>query len=875
MKRYNLILTLLMGACCLPQKRYQAGESEHASSKDIYIEDANGDDGFEDIDQTETGDLWESAVEESNWFKLYKASENRYWSLSHTDLKLHLDFEKQEIIGTAILDLSPVFYAQDSLILDAKKLKIESVKNATNGTKLAFRYATDSMSIVIYLKSAVYKNQSLKVSISYSTSQKQNRSRNIGAIAGDDGYYFINAKLQRNIPRQFWTQGETESNSRWFPTLDAPNQKHTQRMEVTVPDTMKVLSNGSMIGETSNEGLKTVIWEQNKAHAVYLTMLAVGNWAVVKDRWNGIPVNYWVEKAYEQNAKDIFGNTPEMIQFFSDYTGISYPWDKYSQVVVRDFVSGAMENTSATVHMEGLHQSKGDLLDNNLEDYVSHELFHQWFGDYVTAESWANITLNESFATYGEYLWKAHKYGTIAADEMLNGFRSSYANWGAYTGNTLLRHNYTTTNEVFDVTSYQKGALILHALRHEIGEEAFRASIGLYLKRYAYENAEVDQLRLCFEEVTGQDLAWFFDQWYKRFTYPNYEVSVKKDSLYHMLLHQPAGAFSFAYGKMDVRYSIQGKVKNATFRVDGPLVRFDFGLLEPDWLIVDPNNNAIGTITYPSSIDGILDFKKVYLAYVNAITPSAKSNLWAEYEKLTKTVLSDEGNSETKDSLRILMMKDAMTSKSKDLAQNVLFAYFNSTNDPKVGASIGLNFIDSVARDQTNPSRIRSHCFSIMADLSKDSSYVYSFINDPSIRVSTAAISRIWDRDKLKEHMAEGLNNPEVDVAKCWFTQSVYVLENGNETFNYYLRLKQHPFFGEIDLPNLMQDVFMYSNNLGAFRKEIATQKNKSVIASAIIGITERLKQMQRNPRSKLGINTEISRLKEYKADLEMQLSKE
>jgi uncharacterized protein (UPF0147 family) len=238
-------------------------------------------------------------------------------------------------------------------------------------------------------------------------------------------------------------------------------------------------------------------------------------------------------------------------------------------------------------------------------------------------------------------------------------------------------------------------------------------------------------------------------------------------------------------------------------------------------------------------------------------------------------VLSDEGNSEIKDSLRILMMKDAMTSKSKDLAQNVLFAYFNSTNDPKVGASIGLNFIDSVARDQTNPSRIRSRCFSIMADLSKDSSYVYSFINDPSISVSTAAISRIWDRDKLKEHMAEGLNNPEVDVAKCWFTQSIYVLENGNETFNYYLRLKQHPFFGEIDLPNLMQDVFMYSNNLGAFRKEIATQKNKSVIASAIIGITERLKQMQRNPRGKSGINAEISRLKEYKADLEMQLSKE
>lgn len=873
MKRYPFIVAFLLGACCgLPQKRKIAVNGQNALFEDIYLEDASSDDTFEDIDQIESEDLWESAVVESNWFKLHKASENRYWSLSHTDLKLHLDFEKQEIIGTAILDLSPVFYTQDSLILDAKKLKIGSVKDAINGEHLPFRYALDSMRIIIYLKRAVSRNQSFKISIDYSTSQKEKRNRNNGAIAGDDGYYFINANLQRNIPRQFWTQGETESNSRWFPTIDAPNQKHSQRIEVTVPDTMKVLSNGKRIGETLEKGLKTVIWEQSKAHAVYLTMLAVGNWAIVKDQWNGIPVHYWVEKAYEKSAKDIFGNTPEMIQFFSDYTGISYPWDKYSQVVVRDFVSGAMENTSATVHMEGLHQSKGDLLDNNLEDYISHELFHQWFGDYVTAESWANITLNESFATYGEYLWKAHKYGAIAADETLNGFKTSYANWGAFTGNTLLRHNYKTTNDVFDVTSYQKGALILHALRHEVGEEAFKSSIGLYLKRYAYDNAEVDQLRLCFEEVTGKDLAWFFDQWYKRFTYPNYEVSIKKDSLYHMLLYQPAGAFSFAYGKMDVQYSIQGKVQNASFRVDGPLVRFDFGLLEPDWLIVDPENYAIGNITYPVSNDGILDFKKVYLAYVNASTPSAKSNLWAEYEKLTETEEST-GNFALKDSLRILMMKDAMTSKSQYLAQNVLFPYFNSISDPKIGAAIGLEFIDSVARDQTNPSRIRSQCFSIVADLSKDSNYIYSFIKDPSIRVSNAAISRIWDKAKLRENMAEGLNNPEIDVAKRWFIQSLYVLETGNETFEHFTRLKKHPFFGEIDLPALMQDVFMYSNNLSAFINEIRVRKNKSVTASALLGIKERLKQMKRNPLDTPDLAAETSLLEEQKEDLESQLT--
>lgn len=154
----------------------------------------------------------------------------------------------------------------------------------------------------------------------------------------------------------------------------------------------------------------------DQPHAPYLFMMSIGEYSIVKDTWKKIPVNYYVEKEYEKDAKAIFGNTPEMIEFYSKTLGVDYVWPKYSQVIVRDYVSGAMENTSATVHGEFLQQHSRDLLDENNEDVISHELFHQWFGDLVTCESWSNLPLNESFATYGEYLWREYKYGRDDAD---------------------------------------------------------------------------------------------------------------------------------------------------------------------------------------------------------------------------------------------------------------------------------------------------------------------------------------------------------------------------------------------------------------------------------------------------------------------------
>jgi aminopeptidase N len=490
-------------------------------------------------------------VEEDNnpfYSAPFQTSAEKVWDLIHTDLALTIHFDSSSVEGYATLTLKPHFYSQDSLVLDAVNMEIyevlthiEESKGGVNGsnvfipppTRLRFNYRQNKK-LVVYFNEIIIANQPVSIRIQYSATPGKKDTTWINteneAISDDIGMYFINADGKNPTkPTQMWTQGEPQSNCHWFPTLDAPNQKHTQRISITIPGNMQSLSNGelkSSVDMYGNNGshLRTDVWVQNKPHAPYLTMLAVGNWVRVKDSlpWpidpnlrkkETLPIEYLVEPQFKDDAKMIFGNTPEMIQFFSQYTGVKYPWDKYSQVVVRDFVSGAMENTSATVHMEELQHDKYDHIDNTYEDYVSHELFHQWFGDYVTAENWSDLTLNESFATYGEYLWREFKYGETNANEWLYITEKSIYNPSNY--NPLLNHHYTNINQQFDGVRYQKGACILHLLRQFIGDDAFRTAMKRYLETFAFKSAEVDDWRQIIEEVTGMDMKPFFNVWYK------------------------------------------------------------------------------------------------------------------------------------------------------------------------------------------------------------------------------------------------------------------------------------------------------------------------------------------------------------------------
>ncbi|MCS3870902.1 aminopeptidase N [Chryseobacterium ginsenosidimutans] len=301
-----------------------------------------------------------------------------------------------------------------------------------------------------------------------------------------------------------------------FPTIDKSNQKTTEEIYMTVPDKYVTLSNG-LLKDSQKEanGLRTDHWVMDKRHSTYLFFMGVGEYAIVKDKWRNIPVDYYIEKEYEPYAKQIYGNTPEMIEFFSKKLGYDYPWAKYAQISGRDYVSGAMENTTATLHGSDILQKPGQLIDENTwEDTIAHELFHQWFGDLVTAESWSNLTVNESFANYSEYLWNEYKYGKDQADYHQMKDVNNYIHNPADFKKDLVRFDYDSREDVFDLVTYQKGGGILHMLRNYLGDDAFFAGLNDYLKTNEYQNGEAHQLRLSLEKVSGRDLNWFFNQWY-------------------------------------------------------------------------------------------------------------------------------------------------------------------------------------------------------------------------------------------------------------------------------------------------------------------------------------------------------------------------
>ena len=452
----------------------------------------------------------------------YKAAKEKTHDLIHTKLKVDFNFEEKQLNGEAWITAKPHFYASGTFVLDAKAMLFREV--SLNGKKVEYDY--DGAEITIKLPKKYTKEEPFTVYLKYIARPEKVKEKGSAAITAAKGLYFINADgSDKNKPTQIWTQGETEGSSCWFPTIDAPNQKSTQEIYITVPKKYVTLSNGALISQTYQETTRTDYWKMDQKHAPYLFFLGVGAFEIIKDVYKDIEVSYYVEKEYAKYAKGIFGNTPEMLQFFSEKLGVEYPWNKYSQIVVRDYVSGAMENTTAVVHGEQALQMPGQLIDENKqENTIAHELFHHWFGDLVTSESWSNLTLNESFANYSEYLWQEYKYGTEAAEMHRYESIKPYLE-GEEATKDLVRFNYLEKEDMFDLVSYNKGGAILHMLRKYVGDEAFFTSLNTYLNRYQFKAAEAHQLRLVFEEVTGKDLNWFFNQWYFGANHPKLAIS--------------------------------------------------------------------------------------------------------------------------------------------------------------------------------------------------------------------------------------------------------------------------------------------------------------------------------------------------------------
>ncbi len=574
------------------------------------------------------------------WKHIYRAEATKINDLVNTKLDVKFDYTKSWMYGKAWITLHPHFYPTDSLTLDAKGMQINKIEIVKNGKNIPLQYSYDSLQLHITLDQIYKGGENYVVYIDYVSkpNEYENATYHAGgslAISDDKGLYFINPKGEnKDEPTEIWTQGETESNSVWMPTIDKPNQKSTEEITMTVPDKYVTLSNGLLINQKkSNDGTRTDTWRMDLPHAPYLFFMGVGDFTIVKDSYEGKEVAYYVEKPWASVARKIFGLTPEMIAFYSKVLGVDYPWPKYDQMVGREYVSGAMENTTATLHRFELEQNARQLVDeNHYEDYIAHELFHQWFGDLVTTESWSNITMNESFADFSEQLWFEHKWGKDRGDEHAYEGLQKYLQSGSY-NKDLVRFYYQDKEDVFDAVSYEKGGRILNMLRNYVGDSAFFKSLNLYLTTNKFKTGEAQQLRLAFEAVTGQDMNWFWNQWYYGSGNPvlninyNYDDAAGKATVI-VEQTQPDKTFKLPIaidvynGANKIRYKVwlQNKVDSFTFNYT----------THPDLINVDADKILVCAKTdnkTPENFIAQIKYAPLYVDRREALEYFAKKNM--------------------------------------------------------------------------------------------------------------------------------------------------------------------------------------------------------------------------------------------------------
>ena len=531
----------------------------------------------------------------------YRPSATKINDLVHTRLDVRFDYAKRHLLGKAWITLKPHAYATDSLRLDAKGMDIATVAmmNGDQQTPLKYDYA-DGMNLRINLGRTVKPGEEYTVYIDYVSKPDELKVKGSAAITDAKGLYFINPdSTVKGKPVQIWTQGETEGSSAWFPTIDRPNQKTTEEISMTVPSKYVTLSNGRMVSSTpAGPGLRTDVWKMELPHAPYLFMMAVGDFKIYKDTWRGKEVNYYLEPKYAPYAKQIFGNTPDMLEFYSNRLGVEYPWNKYAQIVCRDYVSGAMENTTATLHGEQVQLTDRELLDREYsgESVIAHELFHQWFGDYVTAESWANITVNETMADFSEGLYAEHKYGPDAADAHYYRYLKRYLSSPRDAAKNLVRFHYAEQEEVFDLVSYQKGGAIMDMLRTYLGDDVFFAGLQKYLQDNKFGNGEAHQMRLAFEAVSGQDLNWFWNQWYFAPGHPVVTIdyawdAAKKTQAVTVKQTQPGQPFQLPF---TIDYYVGGKVLHQAVTMTEATQTFSMPLAaKPELVNVDARKKTL------------------------------------------------------------------------------------------------------------------------------------------------------------------------------------------------------------------------------------------------------------------------------------------
>ena len=518
----------------------------------------------------------------------------------HTTLDLNFDLAGERVIGTAIHRLTPTVDALDRVRLDGRDMQIRSVslrRPEGDFQEIPFQYNNTDLEIPI--APSVGRTVALELRIDYVAHPTRN-GRKLGMVFVDG------SESDPSRPTQVWTLGQPEDNQYWFPAWDYPNDRMTFDLSLTVPAKFSTVANGDLVEQTQLVGgMRRDRWVLNKPHASYLTGFVVGEYAGAVDTYTRrdgttVPLGYLVEPAYINNTQLIFGETAQIMRFLEDRLGIAYPWSNYKQVAVREFTANGMENTSATVLFANIQHDSRAHLDYTGRDLIVHELAHQWIGNLVTCRNWANLPINEGFATYFErlFLEEAHGYAEAQAHTIAD--RTSYLDEAERFRRPIIWHGYGDPNNMYDRHTYQKAALVLHQLRLELGDDVWWQGVRQFVRENAYRNVVIEDLQRAMQQASGRELTGFFNQWYRRPGHPELEVAHRYEpsrGLYEIQVRQVQdslriGNFSF---EVDIEVNVAGAEPwlqryrvastDTTFRFAIPggvsFVRFDAG----DWVL--------------------------------------------------------------------------------------------------------------------------------------------------------------------------------------------------------------------------------------------------------------------------------------------------
>jgi len=509
---------------------------------------------------------------------------SKVFNVKHIRLYIKPDFDrasiecKEDIIIVSNRDALP------TVTLDAAELNIRRV--VMNEHVLNFRYMDDKLRIE--LSHPINEGDEVTVSIEYDAKPRK-------------GLYFI--KPDEHYPKrrlQLWTQGESEYSKYWFVCFDHPDMRFTHEMIVEVPNDMIAVSNGRLVTIKDNGSSKVYHWSEDCMHPAYLTSLVVGRFEEIREEYNGIELIYYVPNDMLEYAELSFKNTKDMMRFFEEYTGVRYPYSKYAQITVDEFIYGGMENINATtLTIDTLHDKRAHI-DFTSDHLVAHELAHQWFGDLVTCRDWQHIWLNESFATYFEALYWLHSRGEDEFNYYIMQYAEEYFDEVSKRySRPIVTNVYKYADDLFDRHAYEKGACVLHMLRSLLGDKMFRRAVKRYLERFRFSSAETEEFRRCCEDATGVSLQEFFDQWLYRHAHPELKVQMKYDIDNGMLTigiqqvqessDKTSDVTVFRF-PLDIHIVSKDKDEVITLNIDSKEHTFQIRCDEPVYVSIDPYN---------------------------------------------------------------------------------------------------------------------------------------------------------------------------------------------------------------------------------------------------------------------------------------------